>query len=193
MFPLALSVICLTLQTLESRSVNWFEFRAQAIFAGEWWRMLTGNFVHLGFSHVFLNLAGMWFIYFLFQVLRSTHLAAWTFLTSAMVVSSGLLWISTEVDWYVGLSGILHGLFVAAVLADYHRHSRESLVLLSAIILKLGYEQFFGSVPGSSWASQGNVIVDAHLYGAVGGLPPGLVYLVRRRPERPVPTGATRY
>jgi hypothetical protein len=46
----------------------------------------------------------------------------------------------------------------------------ELSILLLLLVAKISYEQFGGSVPGSEAASGGPVIVDAHLYGALGGI-----------------------
>ena len=44
---------------------------------------------------------------------------------------------------------------------------------------KLAWEQFAGPLPGSESGSGGPVIVDAHLYGAVGGLLAAVLIRVR--------------
>ena len=51
----------------------------------------------------------------------------------------------------------------------------ESIVILALIFGKIAYEQFAGPVPGSEFASGGPVVVDAHLYGAIGGLAGGIL------------------
>ena len=28
--------------------------------SGDWWRFITPNFLHIGFTHLLLNLAGLW-------------------------------------------------------------------------------------------------------------------------------------
>jgi hypothetical protein len=50
--------------------------------------------------------------------------------------------------------------------------------------VKLGYEQFAGALP---FSSSGNTIVDAHLYGAVGGI--ALAIFLRSRPSSPAERG----
>ncbi len=43
-------------------------------------------------------------------------------------------------------------------------------MLLVAIMLKLTWELFMGPIPGSESTAGGPVIVQAHLYGSMGGL-----------------------
>ena len=57
----------------------------------------------------------------------------------------------------------------------------ESGVLLLLLIAKISYEQFSGPVPGSEATSGGPVIVDAHLYGALGGILGALLGKIRAK------------
>jgi len=72
---------------------------------------------------------------------------------------------------YVGLSGVLHGLLVALLIADYRMNKHFlNLMLLLAIVVKLVWEGATGPMPGSESMAGGNIIVQSHLYGFVGGL-----------------------
>ena len=74
------------------------------------------------------------------------------------------MWLfSPEVIWYVGLSGILHGLLAAIAWQRYP-------ILLVLLMVKLGLEQLYGGLPATANLTGGAVIVDAHLYGAVIGI-----------------------
>jgi hypothetical protein len=77
--------------------------------------------------------------------------------------------LNPELYWYVGMSGMLHGLLAAGIVARMPGLDAESAVLLLLMLAKIGYEQFGGPVPGSEITSGGPVVVDAHLYGALGG------------------------
>jgi membrane associated rhomboid family serine protease len=76
------------------------------------------------------------------------------------------------VEWYVGASGALHGVMAAGTLAHLKRRDLDGWILAAFIVGKLTYEQIAGSMP---FAGASNTIVDAHLYGAVGGLAAALV------------------
>ena len=45
----------------------------------------------------------------------------------------------------------------------------ESLVICAVVVAKLAYEQIVGPLPGSESVAGGVVVVNSHLYGAVGG------------------------
>ena len=86
-----------------------------------------------------------------------------------------------ELDWYVGLSGVLHGC-MAAGLAAWLARARDPLVLLVAVLFaaKLGWEQWQGPLPFTAGTLALPVIVEAHSYGALGGLAAALVLRARR-------------
>jgi rhomboid family GlyGly-CTERM serine protease len=153
-------------------------YERDAIAAGEWWRLLSGHVVHLGWRHLALNVAGlslMWALFF-----PDYTPARWgvILLVSALAIDIAFLAIERQIDWYVGLSGALHGVMVAGTVAHVRRRERDAFILAPFLVIKLAWEQLSGAMPYSSDPG-GNVIVDAHLYGALGGLIASLVFFRR--------------
>ncbi len=148
---------------------------------GEWWRLLSGHFTHLAPQHLALNAAGLGLVALLAG--RAMTASQWllAFLMSLVAVNTGLLVFDPQLNWYVGLSGVLHGLLVAGLVAALESRRTESIVLLAVIAAKLAWEQFVGPIPGTSGAAGGAVIVNAHLYGAIGGAVIGAVLISARR------------
>lgn len=143
----------------------------------EYWRLLSGHLVHGSWQHTWLNLAGLGLIASLF---RDTYtLGQWLVvaLASAACIDLGLLFLMPDLYWYVGLSGVLHGALAAGALAWWRKEETWLAALLTAILIcKLGWEQWQGALPLSG---ELNVIVNAHLYGAVGGLLAGMMFMRR--------------
>lgn len=162
-------------------------FDREEINGGAWWRLLSGNFVHLGQSHLLMNLAGLALIVAL--VWKRYGALEWlaVIIGSSLVVGVGLWWRNPDVFWYVGFSGTLHGLIIAGTLADLRVWPRSASVLLLAVIAKLVWEQIGGALPGSEAVAGGNVIVDAHLYGAIGGGIIGIVLILAGRVRSDAP------
>jgi rhomboid family GlyGly-CTERM serine protease len=154
-----------------------------AIAGGEIWRLLSGHFVHLGWSHVLLNGAGLLLIAYLVAAFFS--LRQWVAIVSIVVVGTdlGFWFLEPQLNWYVGLSGLLHGLLVAGTIRGIRERLPEFWFLLAFLAGKLAYEQVLGPIPGSEDASGGNVVVAAHLYGAFSGALAGFVCSFRRSPE----------
>lgn len=154
------------------------QYHRQAIFEGQLHRLLTAHLVHTNVYHALLNLAGLiliWGIAFRYI----SHREWWLVLfVSALMVSAGLVLFNPDVQWYRGLSGILHGLLLVAVLKARQLPGLIQAVILFALVLKLFLEQTQSALWQSEQLIGAPVIVDAHLYGLVGGL---VSYLVLRR------------
>lgn len=156
----------------------------EAIFSGELWRLLTGNLAHLGWSHLLMNLAGLILICILFGKRLNRLTWAVISLVSALFVTVGLLIFSPLTSWYVGLSGMLHGLLIAGIFANIARGYKLEYLLLFVIIGKLFWEQWQGPLPGSESLAGGNVVVNSHLYGGIAGLISGIYIWVTHKIKR---------
>ena len=145
-------------------------YERYAIESGEYWRLVTGHLVHLGFGHLWPNLAALAIIGLLFEDVFRT--ADWLRVgaASAAAIDLGLYAFEPDVLWYVGLSGVLHGYVAAGALALSLRREKLGAVLAVAVAAKLIFEQVVGPVPFTAESVGGPVVVAAHLYGVVGGL-----------------------
>lgn len=164
-----LTVVALFLALGVDSSRELFRYDRVALAAGEHWRWLTAHLVHMGASHMLMNLAGLWVVWLLFVGRLGSAMGWWVTLISVVVMNAGFWFRDTELGWYVGLSGLLHGLFAAGALDEFWRGVRGGVLLLAGVTLKLAYEQGFGPLPMTAEASGGPVWVNSHLYGAMGG------------------------
>lgn len=179
--PLILSALILGLGLAGGAAQEALRFDRTAIHNGQWWRLISAHLVHLGPSHLLMNLAGLWLAWLLIGHALSTR--SWLILlfTDALITGLALLIFNPQLGWYVGLSGVLHGLLLAGAIADIRAGHHGTWLLLGAVAFKLGWEQLAGPLPGSEASAGGTVIVDAHLYGALGGLL-GLFLPARKAP-----------
>jgi len=157
-------------------------YERYAIEDGEYWRLVTGHLVHLGWGHLWPNLAALAIIGLLFEdVFRN---ADWLRVgtVSAATIDVGLYVLDPSVLWYVGLSGVLHGFVAAGALALLLRRETLGAVLGLGLAAKLLFEQLVGPVPFTAQSVGGPVVVAAHLYGTVGALlAEAAAQLARRR------------
>jgi rhomboid family GlyGly-CTERM serine protease len=139
-----------------------------ALAAGQWWRLLSAHFVHLDFDHAALNSLGLLLMWALFA--RDYRPGQWLaiVLGSIAAIDAGLWLRDSTIAWYVGSSGALHGVMAAGTLAHLRRRDLDGCILAAFIVLKLLYEQSSGALPFTD--SHAGVIVDAHLFGVLGGL-----------------------
>jgi rhomboid family GlyGly-CTERM serine protease len=154
-------------------------YEREAVLSGEWLRLLTGHLVHGSTQHLLLNCAGLLLIAALFP--HDYSAGEWLIvgLGSLAAIDLGFVLLEPQLHWYVGFSGVLHGLLAAGAVAWLRRESRLLAWALSAILAgKLIWEQTVGALPLSGDLP---VVVDAHLYGAAGGLIVGLILWIRER------------
>jgi rhomboid family GlyGly-CTERM serine protease len=180
-YGIALLGVCALLALLEilgEPARQALSFERSALAGGDWWRLLTAHFVHLDAEHAFLNGLGVVLMWALFARDYSPWRWAAIYLGAALAVSVGLWFGNPELQWYVGASGALHGVMTAGTIAHLRRRDLDGWILAAFIITKLAYEQFAGALP---FAGTSSTIVDAHLYGAVGGVVLGL-FLTQRKP-----------
>lgn len=156
-------------------------FQPEAIGRGQWWRLVTGHYVHFTAYHTVINALGCALVSaFLF---KDDRLWAWggALVVLPLVISLGFLAEAGAIDEYRGFSGALYGLLILGLLLNVHEQPWLYGSVALALVGKIVYEQMPGydvlyledriGVP---------VAVNAHLYGVVGGIAMGLIGLVGR-------------
>ena len=168
--PFSLCLLSLLFQVFDPATTEWLRYDRTAIHNGELWRIISGNLVHLGWEHLLMNLAGLILIWLLYGRLLSNRQWLLVVLMSSLAVGVGLYLTNPQLDWYVGQSGMLHGLFVTGLVINLRKGYKLEWLLLLGLIVKLIWEQIHGALPGSAELAGGAVIVDAHLFGAISGI-----------------------
>jgi len=87
-----------------------------AVMAGDWWRIVTGAFLHGGEMHLLFNMIALWQVgSFVEQIFGTPRMAA---IYAVSGIGSGLLVTYLDpTDVTVGASGAIFGLFGALVVA----------------------------------------------------------------------------
>lgn len=145
------------------------ELDRQQVLSGEIWRIWTGHLVHTNMLHLLLDIIAALGIYFaFFSKIKLGELLAYGFAFTPLI-SVALLRIYPELDWYNGLSGLLHALvayFSIRMIRDGDMVFWVGLgivwlkVLVETTRANLGYENLIGDM---------TVITEAHLIGAFVG------------------------
>jgi rhomboid family GlyGly-CTERM serine protease len=150
-----------------------------ALLRGEHWRWITAHLVHLDLAHAALNVLGLalaWALY-----LRAWSRIEWllALLAGMLAIDAGLWWWQPQVQWYVGASGVLHGLIAAGLIGQWRTERGIALVVGVLLVAKLAWEWRHGALPFSG--ETGNVVLSAHRYGAVGGALAAAALTLRRK------------
>ena len=137
-----------------------------AIAAGGWWRLHTAHIVHLDAQHLILNELGLVLMWSLFA--QDFDPVEWCVivLSGALAISSGLWWLSPNVAWYVGASGVLHAVMAAGAANHLVTRTWDRWILTLGLCGKLAWEHWGGHASPL-------VVTDAHLYGAACGFAVG--------------------
>jgi rhomboid family GlyGly-CTERM serine protease len=162
----------------------WGRYDRDALAAGEAWRLITGHLVHLGWGHLWPNLLALVVMASLFEEVLSTRAWAAVSLAAALSIDLGLYVLEPQVQWYVGLSGVLHGVVACGALLLARRRSTVGVLLAIGLAGKLVFEQVVGPVPFTQASVGGPVITAAHLYGAAAGATAAVLMAVRLRGSR---------
>ncbi len=175
--PLAVSLVVIVIAVFGDTGREALQYQH----GGEVYRWLTGHFTHIGWRHVGLNLMGLFGVWALYYRVMSE--ARWIIflLICPLSISIGFNLFSADTTYYVGLSGVLHGMLAAALTLTLFRsipqngfkstltQKWEEIIVLMGLWGKVAYEQIIGAVPLTAAMAGDAVVVDSHLYGAVIG------------------------
>jgi rhomboid family GlyGly-CTERM serine protease len=180
--PAATLILSLALALSGDMGRELFRYDRIAIGDGELWRLLSGHLAHLGWSHFALNAVGLMLIWFLITARFRT--IEWLVIAATVIagIDLGFWYLQPQLIWYVGLSGLLHGLLAAGVTSGVLARERDYWLIATVLAGKLLYEYLLGPLPGSEGTAGGEVIVAAHLYGAISGVLVGWLVSLRKAP-----------
>ena len=171
LFPLLLGVVILGLACLGDPAREWLRFDHAALSEGQWWRLWTGHLVHAGWYHLLLNGTGLVILILLCP--ETIRLTWWfcRFVLMAAMTSAGLYWFGGDMQWYVGLSGLMHGFFLLGLLRPATRGDWIAVACLVYLVGKLVWEEFVGISVSNEAAIGVPVATRSHLFGALSALP----------------------
>ena len=172
---LIIAAICLIAQVFNLSP--YLQYHRELISDGQLWRLVTGHIVHVNWIHWGLNVFGLAVIAVLFATRNQTGLWLCVLVGTSLIISGGLYWFSPELIWYVGLSGVLHGLFVFGLLRELPKFHYFGYLLLLLVVVKLIWEYFEGAFGSAEFLSGTYIAVQAHRWGAFAGL---LIFLLLR-------------
>jgi rhomboid protease GluP len=151
-------------------------FRALT-FNGQWWRLFTCMFLHIGLMHLLLNMYALMYIGFLLEPL----LGKWRFALAYLL--TGLVSSMTSIFWHdqivsAGASGAIFGMYgvFLALITTNVIHAKARKPLLSSMAIFIGYNLLFGL--------KGNIDNSAHIGGLLSGLVIGYIFYPGLTKER---------
>lgn len=165
---LSISAAMIALFAMGSAVFDLLVMDKNAILSGEYWRLITGHFVHMNSEHLFWDLLAFVVIGSVIEINKSRHLIS-SFVSSCLFVSVWIMVGETALASYCGLSGALNGMLVlAAILQWKATGERKYLLALALTLVKIAFELSSHQTVFTSLASQ--AVPSSHAAGYVAGV-----------------------
>ncbi|MFD2095586.1 rhombosortase [Corallincola platygyrae] len=156
------------------------------ILNGEWFRLLSAGLTHTNLYHALLNLGALFIISQTYpkqtEGWKSVAILMYLIATSSLLV----LTLYPNIDWFVGISGALHGFLIWLAINDWKQHRWLNSTVIAVVIAKVVWEQFFGGSSATSGLIGARVLIEGHMAGAICALvsAPLAVLFLRNSPEK---------
>lgn len=144
--------------------------RAPLLQGEQLWRVVTGHLVHLGWVHALLNACGLLLCCALAPARFTPRRLVLDVLWLAVAVSLLLLAFSPAVTYYVGLSGVLYGLFVCGLAPLAWRGDRIAGAALLTVLGWMAWQSIAGPSTAEERQIGGRIVASAHVYGAAAAM-----------------------
>lgn len=176
----------LLLVLTQSLDISYLAYNRDAIAKGDYWRLITGHFIHLNNMHLLLNMFGVGMVLMLFDHLLAIWQWIVVLLASALIISLLIYLNLPQVQAYVGLSGVIHTLYVLGTLQllNQPKERNFAIILMLMVTLKLLTENVGQGISFTADMIGGRVLYQAHLYGALAGLFLGAIVVVLKHLHR---------
>jgi rhomboid family GlyGly-CTERM serine protease len=168
--PFLLMFLCSVLFVLEPQSSDYLAFDRLQIQQFEWWRLISGNLLHTNINHLLLNLSAVFLLWALHGQYFNLKQYTLMFVILCFTTTLMIYIFTPNLQWYVGLSGVLHGVFLIGAYFDIKQGLKTGWWLLIGVILKVSHEQYFGASQEIADLINASVAIDAHLFGSLSGL-----------------------
>ena len=144
----------------------------------EIWRVWTAHYVHVGWIHYALNMVGLACLPFIFPYVKIRYML-YLLIALPPLISLSFFYVYPHVEAYAGLSGVLHGMYMALAVYffKFEKERKFSLLVLALITGKILWENIFGSLDTAQMIGS-PVLVEAHLTGAIWGALLSMLFLI---------------
>jgi membrane associated rhomboid family serine protease len=135
-----------------------FSIFGPAVADGEWWRLITGAFLHAGPIHILFNMLMLWWFGQALEVLLGPVRYLGIYFASALAGSAGALLVAPDVPT-VGASGAVFGILGAGLVLE----RRNVMVFGGSAFAIVAFNLVFTFLLA-------NISIGGHLGGLVGGI-----------------------
>jgi rhomboid family GlyGly-CTERM serine protease len=178
--PAVLVAISFLLQCGGEPLAAYLRYERSGIDHGQLWRLITGNLVHLGYWHLFLNALSVALLVALCPERASPVEWLKRVVLIGLGMSVGLYFFVPTLDTYVGLSGLVYGLFAYGFARQALQRDRIAIGALIFVAARIAWELIVGAPDSEQRLIGGGVAAESHLYGVIAAFLYGLAVGVIR-------------
>lgn len=131
--------------TPSDRQLSWTLTRAD-LAAGQWWRLVTSGFVHLGVVHVGVSMFVLWQLGRIVEPIAGRARFALLFITTLLAGSAGAMFVAPDTV-HAGSTGVIFGLAGAVAISPrwrIHVDSQARVGLGISLLILLVYTPAVG-------------------------------------------------
>lgn len=169
------------------RTSSTLYYDRSAILDGEVYRLLTFHFIHLSNADFLINIVALAALWLLYGGTMRTLEWMGAVVGCGSAIGLSLLLFSPEVEWSVGLSGLLYALFALVAIRAAMSGEYLSGAVVAFLVVKVILEQTIGPSAAMEDFIGSAIVVDTHMYGVIAGLVFGTIFGVSDRLAKSLP------
>lgn len=155
--------------------IDWGAKFNQGIADGEWWRIITSMFLHIGFFHLLMNMLALYFLGEITERIYGSKRFLFIYFTAG--IFGGIASFATNSAVAAGASGAIFGLFGALLFFGLHYKRLFFQTIGANLLIIIGINIVFGlTVP--------QIDNGAHIGGLIGGFLAAQVIHLPKKKER---------
>jgi rhomboid family GlyGly-CTERM serine protease len=178
--PLIIILLSFICYIFDDNLSDIFIYQRDLVARGEIWRFFTSHIFHTNGYHLLLNISAVVMLWALHGQFYNPRIYLLLLIISALTTSIGIHFFSLDIYRYVGLSGVLHGVFIWGALMDIKSKDKTGYILLVGVFIKILHKQFYGASEDVAQLISASVAINAHLWGALGGIIIGIYSYCRK-------------
>ncbi|MCC6815217.1 MAG: rhomboid family intramembrane serine protease [Saprospiraceae bacterium] len=127
----------------------------------QWYGIITGQFIHSNWSHLFSNLAPLFIT--VFMIFFFYHSIGWAVLSMILVLTGFAVFVFARESSHLGASGLVYGLIAFVFFSGIFRRNPKSIILMIIVVI------LYGGYTAGLLPIDEKVSWESHLFGALTG------------------------
>ena len=168
-FAFIITLISFVVMVFDPSSTDILRYQSEQVSNGQIWRLITANVCHSNWNHWALNIVGLWLMDIFYRPVLSVSIRT-KLMLFCMLFNVVLLHYLISIDWYVGLSGALHGYLIGGALLSWNKAKLLNFAIITVTTAKLIIESYWQINSATEELIGANVLEEAHSFGGISAV-----------------------